>query len=316
VSQFKTSLSDLTFTGNCEPRLPAAHFLVKKEGPNKGKWFYTCQESKEEGCGFFLWDDSAVGREMRAVINNTNSEMDQPRTTAEASRDKRTVEGHNAASNKWIQDLGKANKDEFGEWPLSGEEEKEIVHAASHSIPGAYPETPRKAIKTPQFLTPGSKRKVGDGYLPTPSTISHGDDVFGSPSTSRRKGGMFNGTEPLGLRSPSITPTPNRFRDASATSESSQQNYDITDEVIDLLKDQHIAEETAASLRTLLNRHALKISGIAKGRDITRVALKSKDGKIAELQQKVTALEAAREMDRAVIRQLRGETTGRGRGIQ
>lgn len=247
---------------------------------------------------------------MRAVINNTNSETDNLRTTADASRDKRTIEGHNAASNKWIQDLGKPKDDEFGEWPLSEEEETKVVQTAARSVPGAYPETPRKAMKTTQFLTPGTKRKLGDDYLPTPSTTSRGDDVFGSPSTTRLKGGMWDGNEPLGLRSPSVTPTPNRFRDASISTDSSQHGYDITEEVMDLLKDQHIDEEVAASLRSLLNKHALRISGIAKGRDITRLALKSKDGKISELQQKVTALESAREMDRTVIRQLRAEAVG------
>jgi len=311
VSQLYALHSCLTSLGNCDPRLPAAHFLVKKEGPNKGKWFYTCQESKENGCGFFLWDDNAVGREMRAVINNARSEPDQLRTPADASRDKLTIEGHNAASNKWIQDLGKKKEDdEFGEWPLSQEDEEKVVQAAKQSIPGAYPETPRKAIKTNQFLTPSSKRKREEEYLPTPVTTNKGDDVFNSPSTNRR-GGMRGGNEPFGLRSPSETPTPSRFRDASVSAhsqgEETHYSYDITEGVIELLKDQHIDDETTSNLRTLLNRHALRISGIAKGRDISRLALKSKDGKIAELQQRINALEVEREMDTAIIRQLKSE---------
>jgi len=87
------------------------------------------------------------------------------------------------------------------------------------------------------------------------------------------------------------------------------------------LKDQHIDEETTSNLRTLLNKHALKISGIAKGRDITRVALKAKDAKIAELQQKITSLESEREMDKTVIRHFKADMAhsvekrrGRGRG--
>lgn len=310
MGQLHASYSYLIGAGNCNPRLPAAHFLVRKEGPNKGKWFYTCQEPKEDGCGFFLWDDKAVGREMHAVINNTRSEPDQLRTAADASRDKMTIEGHIAASNKWIQDLGRSKgeeveDDDFGEWPLSEEEETKIARVAAPLIPGSYPETPRKATRNDQFLTPGSKRKREEEYLPTPVTASK-DDVFGTPSINRLKGGMWDGNEPFRLGSPSTTPTPGRFRDASVpgNSQSTGMNeYDITEELMELLKNQRIDEEITSSLHNLLNKHALKISGIAKGRDITRLALKSKDAKIAELQQRINALEAEREMDKTLIKQ-------------
>lgn len=242
---------------------------------------------------------------MGAVINNRRSEADQLRTPADASRDKRTIGGHNAASNTWIQDLGKSKEDDdFGECPLSMEERK-VVQVAARSMPGTYPETPRKSINTDQFLTPGSKRKREE-YLPTPVTTTREDDVFGSPSTTRLKGGMWDGNEPIGIGSPSTTPAPGRFRDASAAGDSQGSGingYDITEEVVELLQGQLIDAETMSTLRTLLNKHALKISGIAKGRDITRLALKSKDAKIAELQQKVNALETEREMDKSLIKQ-------------
>jgi hypothetical protein len=244
---------------------------------------------------------------MGAVINNRRFEPDHLRTPANASRDKRTIEGHNAASTEWIQDLGKSKEDdEFGEWPLSEEEEKKVVQVAAQSMPGTYPETPQKAFKTDQFLTPGSKRKREEEYLPTPVTTSKGDDVFSSPSMRRLKGRMWDGNEPFGIGSPSTTPTPGRYRDASVAGDSQGSGingYDITEEVLGLLQGQHIDDETMSSLQTLLNKHALKTSGIAKGRDITRLALKSKDAKIAELQQKVNALETEREMDKSLIKQ-------------
>ena len=90
---------------------------------------------------------------------------------------------------------------------------------------------------------------------------------------------------------------------------------------MDLLKDQHIDDETRSILKELLSKHAMKISGIAKGRDITRIALKAKDAKIAELQQKITALETEREMDKTIIRHFKSDMAqsisskyGRGRG--
>ncbi|GBL73213.1 hypothetical protein AVEN_163930-1, partial [Araneus ventricosus] len=31
---------------------------VRKEGPTKGRQFYTCPKGREEGCGFFKWGDA------------------------------------------------------------------------------------------------------------------------------------------------------------------------------------------------------------------------------------------------------------------
>lgn len=72
-----------------------------------------------------------------------------------------------------------------------------------------------------------------------------------------------------------------------------------------LLKDSYLDDETTASLRALLSKHAARVAGLAKGRDITRVALRAKEGRIAELVHRVSVLEGEREMDRVL---------GRGRG--
>lgn len=60
----------LATTGDC--RKPALFLLVKKEGPNKGKHFYTCDTKK---CSFFLWEHDAQAREREALItHNCRSE--------------------------------------------------------------------------------------------------------------------------------------------------------------------------------------------------------------------------------------------------
>lgn len=57
-------------TGDC--RKPALFLLVKKEGPNKGKHFYTCDTKK---CNFFLWENDAKPREREALMtHNCRSE--------------------------------------------------------------------------------------------------------------------------------------------------------------------------------------------------------------------------------------------------
>ncbi len=266
-------------------------------------------------------------------MGNSRSEPERP-----ATPNSRTTDGRSPASN----DAGlnaEEEDDEFGDWSLSPDEEKRMVQAVERANSGSpAPETPRKMIKSNQFATPGSKRKLDEHMLPTPSTSGKGlgglstghrdEDIFTTPS-SRPKGGMWDGNEPFGLRSPSGTPTPTRYRESTAASESqgdsqgnkASENYDISEEVLEILKDRDIDEEAAERLKKLLSKHAMKISGIAKGRDITRVALKAKDSKIAELQQRISALEAQREMDRTVIRHFKSDMSesverrrGRGRG--
>lgn len=318
-----------TFAGNCSPRLPASHFQVKKESVNKGRWFYTCQEPKEQSCGFFLWDDDAKAREMKTVLHNSRSESRPPTTpTKLTSRalDTERSGSYNTAKNSMVIDPDKDNEDEYGEWPLGAEDEIEVVEAAEKASSMRPPETPRKALKSSDFSTPGSKRiRSGEGPWPTPATnaTSRDENIFKTPTSARSQFLGLEGASKRGLISPSASPTPNRrldFGSMAAAGPSGPADYDITTEVLQLLEGQPIEEETVASLRQLLNRYALKNSGIEKGRDVTRLALKARDAKIEDLQQQVATLESKREMDKAIIRHFKDDMSasvakrGRGRG--
>ena len=273
---------------------------------------------------------------MGAVLNNSRSEPDQSRTPTHAVNDKRTVEGHSAASNKWMADLGKAHENEFGSFSLPEDVERGMAKVADQAEMRS-PETSRKANRTSYMATPGSKRKWEDeDTLPTPITGTsnpgngyarglNNDDVFGTPSSMLKKVPEWGGPDRFGFRSPSATPSHFSHRESTEVSEErgqrTGQSYDITEEVMYLLREQKLDPEITTSLQELLNKHALKISGIAKGRDITRVALKAKDSKIAELQQKISSLEAEREMDKKIVRHFKDDMTqsmerkrGRGRG--
>lgn len=81
---------------NCTPRLPAEHFKVKKEGPNKGRWFYTCQLDADKRCGFFLWHEEAKPREAAAVLGNSRSEPG----AKDLQRDEQQTKGELAESAK------------------------------------------------------------------------------------------------------------------------------------------------------------------------------------------------------------------------
>ncbi|KAI9746057.1 MAG: hypothetical protein M1818_000738 [Claussenomyces sp. TS43310] len=273
---------------------------------------------------------------MRAVINNSRSEPEAGlKTAADAARDavvtsvpdKRLVDGHIAASNKWMADLKKKEEDEFGDWPLSPDDELKVVDTVDKTalLPEKNPSTPQKAtMQFDSMVTPGSKRKREEAW-PTPQT-SHRIDIFTSPRTNRLKGGMWDGNEKAGFMSPLTTPIPDRFheamKDAAKTGESSS-DYDITQEVMALFKSQPLDDDTSAKLSQVLNQYALKSLGLARGRDMTRAALKAKDVKIAELQQRITALETERDLDKVIIKHFKSDmaqsinsrpSRGRGRG--
>jgi len=257
---------------------------------------------------------------MKAVINNSRSE---PATALESVNnqevaDKRAVEGHIEASNRWIAELFKIEEEEFGEWHLSVNDTISLAGAAEERTlaPPRNPilETPSKAIKVGLFTTPGSKRKRDEAEAwPTPNTArNQSDDVFTTPSNTRLKAATWDGNGRSGLMSPSVTPTPTRFRNINQTSEaiesiSDLKDYDIAKEVMEILKEQSLDEEITTKVRQVLNKHALKTQGIARGRDITRLALKTKESKIAELEQRIVVLQNERELDKVIIKHFKSD---------
>jgi GRF zinc finger len=110
--------------GNCEPCLPASHLQVRKDSPNKGRWFYTCQKLKGVGCSFFLWESAAANREPRTVLSNSTSES-APVELAESYADrpdKMATEGHVEASNIWVGGEKLEEEEKFeGELAAKGE---------------------------------------------------------------------------------------------------------------------------------------------------------------------------------------------------
>jgi hypothetical protein len=335
LDDFRLS-ANIFVQGNCLPRLPASHFLVRKEGANKGRWFYTCQEQKENGCGFFLWDDDAVGREMNAVIQNSRSEPDVRKTMVDSAADttlnkSKFQESATPSSRpKSIPAVIDAEDDEFGDWPLTIEEELHLSNpnipisppsalgSSKEITPIAEPKTTQNPARRDAVVTPGSKRIREAIPWPTPQThpslkyeLGKDEDIFTSPS-KKLKGGILDGNNRPALMSLLATPTPGRFRDIlienkTTAMQETPPDYDITQEVMELLQDQTIDDDKTVKLRSILNRYALKTSGISRGRDITRLALKTKDATIAELKQRINALETERSMDKAVIKHIKSD---------
>ena len=168
------------------------------------------------------------------------------------------------------------------------------------------PETPRKAIKTDTLASPGKRRY--DEVAQTTTTPDK-DDVFTTPSTGLRGRALFS---TAGLLSPAITPS--KPHDKAPLS---PEDSELAFEILDNLRDMHVDlnMEAVTVVKMIGTRYAMKMQGVARGRDISRQVIKNKEAKIVELQGKIAGLEAERETNRAVIRHLRrdmAESNGSG----
>ena len=85
----------------------------------------------------------------------------------------------------------------------------------------------------------------------------------------------------------------------------------LASEALATLASTPVPLDILTNLRSVLSRHDLKAQGVVRGRDITRLALKAKEARIAELQMRIERLEADGELDRGVIKQLRWESENR-----
>ncbi|KAI7703383.1 hypothetical protein KC353_g14152 [Hortaea werneckii] len=204
-------------------------------------------------------------------------------------------------------------------WSLTAQEEQDLAKVAARTAP----ETPNKAQKTGVYATPATsgKRKL-PWEMPqqqqpaTPSTVgTSGKSVtdYFHQSPSKRPAAFSPITEELEpvIETPHVapipttaqTPTPARHHNALVNPADSAST--LTAEALSALSAVRLPPDVLSNLRSILSKHDLKTQGVTRGRDISRLALKSKEAKIAELQKRIESLEADMELDRGVIRQLR-----------
>ena len=199
------------------------------------------------------------------------------------------------STNKTPPMLVQSDDEEFCDWPASDDEELAKVADQQTLRP---PETPYKANRLSANATP-RKRLFEEMSSPdNPLSAKQSDNVFSTPPTSSRTTLPSSTT---GLLSPLTTPTPNRFKNVPT------EDSDLATELLDSLGKFHvpIPEEAVVAVKEIAGRHVMKTQGIAKGRDISRAAIKIKDGTIAEQEGKIVALEAELESDRTIITHLR-----------
>ncbi|KAF2132808.1 hypothetical protein P153DRAFT_393761 [Dothidotthia symphoricarpi CBS 119687] len=304
---------------DCTPRKPTVHFEVKKEGPNKGKWFRSCQKQQTDTtrCKFFLWDADADKREAAGLANNSRTPSRVNPTTPSKRRSSPpppyTVEaGPSGSSRKRTRAASEDLDDEYGL--------EQNDHAFNDALGRVLiaAETPNKAIKTSTFATPSTRRKLpwqtnqsatGSTGLQTPRTDRRaGDNPFNTrismPSTitpSRLDEHNLNNHRPVMPSSPFDTPTPNRFKNVGGD--------DLVGDVLRLLQEANIGldSDTTNDLKAILSKHSNSAEGYKRGRDVLRTTIKAKDAKITELTYRVSTLEAEMEAEKAVAKHMQWE---------
>ena len=285
---------------DCEPRLPAEHFQTKNGGQNHGRWFYTCQKSQPKRCKFFLWDDEAKVREESAVLNNSRSET-EPKTLLYPIlsarppcplRESPVQLGHQGLMTPSSKTKASPTISDDSDFHWSASNDQALLEAAQVAAM-APPETPRKTPRTPNFTSPG-KRNHSEmlAYHSELSTSPSNDDVFNTPRSSQDATGLLSPVEtPARGKSDSTAPPPPKSSLAA--------------DALQILNQSKLSHEVEQKLVELLNKHDLRTQGIARGRDITRLALNNKDAKIVELEARISGLEAERETSKAVIAHLK-----------
>lgn len=170
-------LFDRIWLCDCTPRLPAERFCVKKESPNQGRYFYTCQQTDQ--CGFFLWAEEAQVREASCVLNHAGNDTrprggDEAQEGWSAGRPLRTVRfasptlsptpaARTAGVKRSSHDAGfveNGNDDDYDDesWTLTSKEEEELARVADESI-FQTPQKPRTSMGV--YATPSSEHRSG-----------------------------------------------------------------------------------------------------------------------------------------------------------
>lgn len=309
-------------SGNCNPRNKAVLREVKNsKSPNKGKFFWKCEVYPY--CDFFLWYDDAKLRQTGLPSTAVEEPVAQPKTPSSKQRPLTSFfESSKTPSTRHQDPISSTD---------SGSEEFEDMPGPSTKAPAtATPSSKRKrdAVEDPDSfsdmdsdeerqlaaLADNSARKAaGQGKAPaTPATGRTLDPVSGipTPSVSRT---LFPGAESSSKRQKTVS-----FEDASAggistpaskradapaagTPASGSGDEDINEEVMRLLRAKNLDAATLTSVEGLLAKAARRTRGLAMGRDSTRAMLRDKDGKIAQLQGRVAALETKDKMHQSQI---------------
>ncbi|UZP44391.1 hypothetical protein NXS19_012203 [Fusarium pseudograminearum] len=321
----KGRYSDGNWWCNCEPRQKATLREVKKTGPNNGKLYWKCDD-----CNFFIWRDEAQMREtglrtpekaMNLPVTPSRRQSDEdsvysaesvedssPDTPMPKSARNRTqassppkssavpsviVETPSRGPAKRRRGIFEEDEGEFSD--LGSDEERQMADIADKSA--------EKAAQQ-RYTTPSASRSTDAiSGLPTPSVSR---TLFPTSESKRQKQVSFDetpsrhtGTMSSATVSANTTPSKTPSRQQGLTPSSPfETDYDVTDEVMGLLRGKKVDSKTLSSVQNILTTAARRTRGIMLGRDTARASLKAKDEKIATLQERIVELENREKMHR------------------
>lgn len=204
-----------------------------------------------------------------------------------------TVQTPSRGTTKRRRDVFEEDEEEFSD--IASDEERQMAAIADKSA--------EKAAEK-RFTTPSTSRSADViSGLPTPSVSR---TLFPTSESKRQKQVSFDETPSRytdtmssTTLSANTTPskTPSRPQELPSGSPP-ETNYDVTEEVMSLLRGQKVDPKTMFSVQNILETAARRTKGIVLGRDTARASLKAKDEKIATLQERIVTLENREKMHR------------------
>ncbi|KAM0546673.1 hypothetical protein ACHAPJ_010710 [Fusarium lateritium] len=243
-------------------------------------------------------DSTSSGEESEPDTPMPKSDMARTRASGSskpASPPTAAVETPSLGSAKRRRDVFEEDQDDFSD--LGSDEERQMVAIADKSAEKA-------AAQRRRYDTPTTSRSTDViAGLPTPSVTR---TLFPGSDSKRQKQVSFEdsplrstATMSSATLSANTTPskTPSVPQDILSSSPP-EASFDVTDEVMDLLRGQKVDPKVLSSVQNALATAARRTKGIVMGRDSARASLKTKDEKIATLQERITALENRERMHR------------------
>ncbi|KAH6898294.1 hypothetical protein B0T10DRAFT_601281 [Thelonectria olida] len=315
---------------------------TKKEGPNKGRFFYKCFD-----CRLFIWWEHARIRETGLSSTSRDAEQPaeptQPKTPSLTQR-QLTAYGYQRTSSRRHSDSDEDSSSDDLDEPTAAtatnvglataagsetscpsttkrkrdvfedsdsfsdfgsEEEREMIEIADKSAEKLMKSNPNA------FVTPSHPRSTDlMGGLPTPSVTR---TLF--PSAKRQKQVSFEEIPASSSSTPATLgrSTPSMSTASSVTTPSKppthpppsspldEATYDVTDEVMALLRTQAIDPKVLNAVQTILVTAARRATGFALGRESAKAAVKARDETVAKLQERIVALENREKMHRSQV---------------
>jgi hypothetical protein len=155
------------------------------------------------------------------------------------------------------------------------------------------------------------EHKHSQPSAPKPFDDSSLSSHLSTPQTAGRSTLQFSPDD--GRHLPPSTPTPIRYASTALLNQPAAETESycqLVSQTLTLLASHHITLPASAKqdLITLLNTHDLRAQGIARGRDISRLAIRKKDERIEALIGRIEVLEAERESWR--VARLKQERSG------